>query len=83
MNAFSHYKTTIENMPIHFIHEPGKGPKLNRETNTELGNDPAAQLYHLANDRGEMNNLAATQPEKVKELAALLQQIKQAGRSRP
>ena len=27
INAFSHYKTTIEGMPIHFIHEPGKGPK--------------------------------------------------------
>jgi pimeloyl-ACP methyl ester carboxylesterase len=27
MNTFSHYKTTIEGMPIHFIHEPGKGPK--------------------------------------------------------
>ena len=27
MNSFSHYKTTIENIPIHFIHEPGRGPK--------------------------------------------------------
>ena len=27
MNTFSHFKTTIENIPIHFIHEPGKGPK--------------------------------------------------------
>lgn len=27
MNTFSHYKTTIEGIPIHFIHEPGKGPK--------------------------------------------------------
>ena len=27
MNAFSHYKVTIESVPIHFIHEPGKGPK--------------------------------------------------------
>jgi len=27
MNTFSHYKTTIEDVPIHFIHEPGKGPK--------------------------------------------------------
>ncbi len=27
MNAFSHYKTTIDNIPIHFIQEPGKGPK--------------------------------------------------------
>src|SRR5260221_2373884 len=26
MNAFSHYKTTIDGVPIHFIHEPGKGP---------------------------------------------------------
>src|SRR3989442_8298617 len=27
MNTFSHYQTTIEDVPIHFIHEPGKGPK--------------------------------------------------------
>lgn len=27
MNAFAHYKTTIDDIPIHFIHEPGKGPK--------------------------------------------------------
>src|SRR5262249_13251949 len=27
MNTFSHYKTTIEDVPIHFIHELGKGPK--------------------------------------------------------
>ena len=27
MNAFSNYKTTIDGMPIHFIHEPGKGPR--------------------------------------------------------
>lgn len=26
MNAFANYKTTIDGMPIHFIHEPGKGP---------------------------------------------------------
>ena len=25
MNAFSHFKTTIEDVPIHFIQEPGKG----------------------------------------------------------
>jgi len=27
MNAFSHYKTSIEGVPIHFLHEPGKGPR--------------------------------------------------------
>ena len=26
INAFSHYKSTIDDVPIHFIHEPGKGP---------------------------------------------------------
>ena len=26
MNGFSHFKTTIEDVPIHFIHEPGEGP---------------------------------------------------------
>jgi pimeloyl-ACP methyl ester carboxylesterase len=27
INAFSHYKATIDEVPIHFIHEPGKGPQ--------------------------------------------------------
>src|SRR6202020_995140 len=27
INSFSHYKTTIDGIPIHFIQEPGKGPK--------------------------------------------------------
>ncbi len=35
------------------------------------------ELYDLTNDPGERNNLAAQQPEKVKELAALLKQVKE------
>ena len=27
INAFSQYQSTIEGIPIHFIHEPGKGPR--------------------------------------------------------
>ncbi len=27
MNRFSHFRTEIDRMPIHFIHEKGKGPK--------------------------------------------------------
>jgi pimeloyl-ACP methyl ester carboxylesterase len=27
INTFSHYKVTIDDIPVHFIHEPGKGPK--------------------------------------------------------
>jgi len=63
--------------------EPGKGPKVNASTNTELGNDPLPQLYDLHSDLGEKNNLAAEHPEHVKEMADLLQKIRSAGRSRP
>jgi arylsulfatase A-like enzyme len=56
--------------------EPGKGPRINQNTNTELGNDPAAQLYDLTSDPGERTNVAAAQPEKVKELAALLNAVR-------
>ena len=58
--------------------EPGRGRKVNEETNTELGNDPAGQLYNLAGDLGERHNLAAQHPEKVKQMNALLEQIKRA-----
>jgi hypothetical protein len=27
INRFAHYRTTIDGVSIHFIHEPGKGPK--------------------------------------------------------
>jgi len=62
--------------------EPGRGPKVNANTNTETGNDPAGQLYDLARDPGERENLAARHPDRVKEMAARLERIKQAGRSR-
>ena len=51
-------------------------------TNTEPGNDTAAQLYDLSDDSGETRNIAAKHPNKVKEMEALLQKIKRAGRSR-
>ncbi len=62
---------------------PGKGAKVNRNVNIELGNDPEPQLYDLQTDLGERHNVAAEHPEMVKEMAALLEQIKAAGRSRP
>jgi arylsulfatase A-like enzyme len=63
--------------------EPSKGAKVNASTNTELGNDPQAQLYNLKDDLGERKNLAAEQPEVVKEMAAVLAKIRSDGRSRP
>ena len=43
----------------------------------------ADQLFDLSKDPGETNNVAAQHPERVKEMAALLERVKQAGRSRP
>jgi arylsulfatase A-like enzyme len=63
--------------------EPGKGPRMNRQTNTELGNDPAPQLYDLSTDLGERRNVASRHPEVVREMAALLGKIETDGRSRP
>ena len=63
--------------------EPGQGPKLNQNTNTELGNDPAGQLYNLADDLGEAKNLASSHPERAKEMFTLLQKLRVQSRSRP
>ncbi len=63
--------------------EPAKGPKVNANTATELGNDAGPQLYDLSADPGEKTNLAAQHTDKVKELQARLDQLRAAGRSRP
>ena len=41
------------------------------------------QLYDLANDPGETNNLYFTEEAKRKELQALLAKLKSSGRSAP
>ena len=61
---------------------PNKGPKVSQFTNIEMGNDPAPQLYNLKDDISETKNLAAVNPEKVKEMESLLQKIKDDGRTR-
>jgi arylsulfatase A-like enzyme len=63
--------------------QPSKGPRINRNVNIELGNDPKPQLYDLEKDIGEKHNVAAEHPDIVKELAAQLKKIKSDGRTRP
>jgi len=58
--------------------EPCTGPKRNRNTNTELGVDPAGQLYHLTDDLGETNNLIRAQPDRSRRLLEQLQATRQA-----
>lgn len=57
--------------------------KVSRDTNMELGNDTVPQLYDLHSDPGETKNLAASDPDRVKEMNAELDRIRKAGRSRP
>lgn len=56
--------------------EPGQGPKIQVNTNTETGNDPAYQLFNLRTDPGERNNVAGENPAIVKELTDLLYSIR-------
>jgi arylsulfatase A-like enzyme len=58
------------------------GPKVDAETNTELGNDPKPQLYDLSADLGEQRNFAAEHPDVVRDLTARLERIREEGRSR-
>lgn len=72
----------LQGGPLSLIEEdwkyisPGNGPAYDKLVGLETGNSPTAQLYNLKNDAGEKNNLAEKYPEKVKELAALLEKIK-------
>ena len=63
--------------------EPSLKPAMNKNTHTELGNNPQPQLYDLASDPGEQQNLAAKFPERVQTMLARLHSIRTAGRSRP
>jgi arylsulfatase A-like enzyme len=63
--------------------EASPGQKINPNNNSETGNSPVPQLYRVSVDIGERQDLAAEMPEQVKELTALLQKVKSAGRSRP
>jgi hypothetical protein len=63
--------------------EPNPGPRIERSTNTELGNDPNPQLYDLSLDIGEKTNVADRHPKKVQDMAGALQRIRERSRSRP
>ena len=62
--------------------EPGKGPKVNKNTDIELGNDTQKQLYNIKRDIGETTNLAAEESERVRELESILQSLRKDDASR-
>ena len=57
--------------------EPSDAPAIEFWTKMELGNDKQPQLYDLSSDPSEKVNVAAQHPEIVKELAALLETVKE------
>ncbi len=61
----------------------GSGRAVMTSTAAETGEAPVDQLYDLAQDLGETTSLAAQHPDRVKAMAARLQSIRTAGRSRP
>lgn len=54
----------------------GKGSAYNPQTNTETGNLNQDQLYNLAADLGEKENVASQNPQIVEKLRSKLEQIK-------
>ena len=60
---------------------PYKGPASNNNVKIELGNDSEFQLYNLAEDIGQQNNLAESQPEKLQEMITAFEAIRGDGYS--
>ena len=58
---------------------PYKGPAVNEKVQIELGNDSDFQLYNLAEDIGQQNNLANSQPEKLQEMLTAFEAIRGVG----
>ena len=55
---------------------PYEGPALNDKVQIELGNNINFQLYNLAEDVGQQNNLAALNPEKLQEMLIAFEAIR-------
>ncbi len=55
---------------------PYAGPALAKNVNIELGNASEYQLYHLSRDIGEQHDLAASEPQKLKEMIAAYEAIR-------
>jgi len=60
---------------------PNKGPAVQKNTNTETGNAPEAQLYDLSADPGETKNLAHSQPARAKDMLNHLEKLRSGPRA--
>ena len=61
---------------------PHDGPRIIEWTGTETGNLPEAQLYDLSLDIGQIKNVVAEHPERVKEMSHRLREIREGEKTR-
>lgn len=76
-------KFAIRQGPWKLITSLGSGGFSSPANRKPKPGEPEGQLYNLADDVAEENNLWLERPEVVKRLAALLERYKESGRSRP
>ncbi|MYB59346.1 MAG: arylsulfatase [Gemmatimonadetes bacterium] len=55
---------------------PHQGPPVNTNVNIETGNSPVPQLYYLADDIGQIENVASVYPDVAKRMADRLREIR-------
>jgi arylsulfatase A-like enzyme len=60
---------------------PNPGRRLNWNTETETGNEPVPQLFDLAQDLGETQNVATAQAERVQQMTVRLAAVREKPRS--
>ena len=58
---------------------PYKGPSVNEKVQIELGNYSDFQLYNLAEDIGQKNNLADSLPKKLQDMLSAFETIRGKG----
>ncbi|WP_373493882.1 arylsulfatase [Aquiflexum sp.] len=58
---------------------PYDGPAVNTFVNIELGNDSEYQLYNIAQDPGQQNNLAEEESDVLKKLIARFEELRGSG----
>ncbi len=61
----------MERGAIYFEHESNRGLRLGKWKLVGLGSTGPWELYDIEQDRDERNNLASSEPERVKEMAAM------------
>ena len=55
---------------------PHQGPPVNTNVNIETGNSPVPQLYYLADDIGQIENMASIHPDVAERMANRLREIR-------